>query len=287
MEVPPRTQMPDPNQPLPLLIDTDNALGSPWGDVDDAFALTALLRSGLPIAAISSVGGNTSEARAKRNNRRLGELLGYEGPYLRGVKAGNVGEGEQRTDEPGALQIVAEKGWRIAALGPLTNVAALLRKVERGELRAPAEVIVVGSTLCTWGRWPPLWPHEFNLTHDLAAAREVFDSGVPLTLVPLDVASRLRIGFRELDQLRGEVGEVLRRGARRWCLRSMLVRGSSRFPVFDLVAAYAWAEPSGVKVEERRMRWHRNGRVEFGVGKQVHRVVTGFRPAEVWGWFVR
>ena len=46
-----------------LLIDSDNAAGSPRGDVDDAFAIAALLRSGLPVAALASVAGNTSEGR--------------------------------------------------------------------------------------------------------------------------------------------------------------------------------------------------------------------------------
>jgi inosine-uridine nucleoside N-ribohydrolase len=60
-----------------ILVDTDNALGSPRGDVDDALAVAPLLASGLPVAAVASVGGNTSEARADANNRRLGALCGY------------------------------------------------------------------------------------------------------------------------------------------------------------------------------------------------------------------
>jgi inosine-uridine nucleoside N-ribohydrolase len=271
---------------LPLLIDTDNALGSPSGDVDDAFALTALLRGSLPIVAISSVGGNTSEEEADRNNRRLGALLGYAGPYLRGAKAGDARAGTERVDRTGALSPSTARGLRVASLGPLTNVAALLRGAARGDLPAPAEVIVVGSTLRTRGRWPPWWPHEFNLTHDLAATRAVFDSEIPLTLLPLDVARRLRVGFRELAALRGKVGEVLRRGARRWCTRSILIRGSSRFPVYDLLAAYALAEPQRVETQHRRVRLHPNGWVEFGVGERAVEVVTDFRPEEVWEWFV-
>jgi inosine-uridine nucleoside N-ribohydrolase len=45
----------------PIFIDSDNALGSPCGDVDDAFAIAALLRSGVPVAALASASGNTSE----------------------------------------------------------------------------------------------------------------------------------------------------------------------------------------------------------------------------------
>ena len=41
------------------------------------------------LVAVASVGGNTSEALADRNNRRLGELCGYAGPYVRGIEAGD------------------------------------------------------------------------------------------------------------------------------------------------------------------------------------------------------
>src|SRR5215210_747606 len=89
-----------------LLIDTDNAAGSPRGDVDDAFAIAALLRSGLPVAALSSVAGNTSEALADRNNRTLGALCGYGGSYLRGVQAGDVPDRIDRADLGGPLRFV-------------------------------------------------------------------------------------------------------------------------------------------------------------------------------------
>ncbi len=59
-------------------------MGSPSGDVDDAFAIAALVRSGIAIAAIASVAGNTPEPRAFENNRRLAEVLGWRGPLLRG-----------------------------------------------------------------------------------------------------------------------------------------------------------------------------------------------------------
>jgi hypothetical protein len=138
-----------------LLIDTDNAAGSPRGDVDDAFAIAALLRSGLPVAAFSSVAGNTSEALADRNNRTLGELCGYTGPHLRGVHAGDVPD---RIDR--AADLRAGGPLRFLALGPLTNLAAVLGKIEI------AEAILVGGNLTSRGRFPPWWPHELNLTQD-------------------------------------------------------------------------------------------------------------------------
>jgi len=76
--------------------------------------------------------------------------------------------------------------------------------------------------------------------------------------VPLDVARRLRIGPSELEALPGVLGEYLHRQSARWARRSFLIRGSRRFPVFDLAAAAYMIDPALVAVEETRARLHRN-----------------------------
>lgn len=249
-----------------LLIDSDNAMGSRMGDVDDGLAIAAILRGGVPVAGLSSVGGNTSEAQADRNNRALGALCGYAGPYLRGLRA---------------VDREAADPLRILALGPLTNVASLLDRPER-----ISEVVLVGGNTSSPGRFPPWWPHEFNLTCDRPAARAVFESSVPLTVVPLDVARRMRVGTRELAELRGELGEYLRRNSARWLWRSRLVRWSAAFPAFDLPAAMYILEPSLIDVEETTARVHRNLWLEFGAGGRPVRLVRGFDPGELWRRFV-
>lgn len=254
-----------------LLIDTDNAAGSRSGDVDDAFAIAALLRSGLPVAAVSSVSGNTSEAMADRNNRVLGGLCGYPGPYLRGVEAGDVADRIDRADLQAPLRFVA--------LGPLTNLAAILSRC--------SEAVLVGSNLTSHGRFPPWWPHEFNLTKDRAATRAVFASDLPLTVIPLDVARRLRAGPRELRDLRGPLGDFLRRHSERWSRRSLLLRGSRRFPVFDLAAAGYVLDPSLATVEESRVRLHPNLWLEYGRGERRVRVVRDLDASAIWEWFVQ
>jgi inosine-uridine nucleoside N-ribohydrolase len=259
-----------------LLIDTDNGAGSPKGDVDDAFAVAALLRGGLPVAAVASVSGNTSEARADRNNRHLGELCGFAGPYLRGIEAGDVPE---RIDRAGLW--TSGPPVRFVALGPLTNLAALIDRGSR-----IAEVVLVGSNLTSRGRFPPWWPHEFNLTKDPAATRAVFASGLPLTVVPLDVARRLRAGPRELRDLQGVLGDFLRRHSARWSRRSLLVRGSRRFPVFDLAAAAYVLDPSLATVEEASCRLHPNLWVEYGSGERRLKVVRRLDVESVWERFL-
>jgi inosine-uridine nucleoside N-ribohydrolase len=260
-----------------LLIDTDNAAGSPSGDVDDAFAIAALLRSGLPVAALSSVAGNTSEAWAGRNNRALGELCGYGGRYLRGVQAGDVPD---RIDRAGELW--RDDPVRFLAFGPLTNLAALLPAKP-----AISEAVLVGGNMTSKGRFPPYWPHELNLTKDPEATRAVFASDLSLTVVPLDVARRLRIRPPELRGLPGELGEFLRRQAARWARRSLLIRGSRRFPVFDLAAAAYAIDPALAAVEETQARLHRNLWLEFGRGERRLRVVRELDREGIWRLFDR
>lgn len=248
-----------------LLIDTDNALGSRSGDVDDGLAIAALLRCGIPVAALSSVGGNASEAEADRNNRVLGTLCGYSGPYLRGVEAG------------GRLDLGPPAPVRVLALGPLTNLAAALP----GLRSAAIEVVLVGGNVSSRGRFPPLWPHEFNLTKDRAAARAVFAADLPLTVVPLDVARRLRVGEPELARLEGALGEHIRRHSERWLRRSRWLHGPGGFPAYDLLAAATVFAPAAVSSEETTARAHANLWLEFGKGGRPVRLVRDFDRAAI------
>jgi inosine-uridine nucleoside N-ribohydrolase len=223
-----------------FFIDADNAMGSPSGDVDDAFAIAGMVRAGAPIAAISSVDGNTSEPLAFQNNRTLCTLLGYSGPLLRAREA---------------VPAMTTFGGRLLALGPLTNVAAA---------KPPAaEIILVGGNSVSRGRWPPLWPHEFNLTKDRAAARAVFAAEAPLTIFPLNVARELWVRAEDLQSIGGELGAWLRKESARWFKHLMRVRLTGRFPIYDLAAALYALDPAGFTMDRTLARMHGNTYIEF------------------------
>ncbi|HEU4887967.1 MAG TPA: nucleoside hydrolase [Thermoanaerobaculia bacterium] len=245
-----------------FFIDADNALGSPRGDVDDAYAIAAMVRGGAEIAAISAVAGNTSEPLACENNARLARLLGWHGPVLRGSEA----RGVLRTF-PG----------RILALGPLTNVAVAT---------AASEVMIVGTMLHTRGRWPGFWPHEFNLIRDREATRKVFNSALPLTFFPLDVVRALSIRKRDLDAIQGELGEVLRQGSARWFRRLLLVKATRRFPVWDLAPALYALDEDGFTMEDTTATMRANTFVEFGKGTRRVRVCTQLDAKKLWERFL-
>jgi inosine-uridine nucleoside N-ribohydrolase len=245
-----------------FFVDADNAFGSPAGDVDDAYAIAALIKSGVEIAAISAVAGNTTEALSHANNLRLARRLGWQGPVLRAAEA----RGMLRTF-PG----------RIIALGPLTNVAAAT---------AASEVMIVGATLETRGRWPGIWPHEFNLTQDKEAARKVFASQLPLTFFPLDVVRMLSIRKRELEAVEGDFGEELRAGSARWFRHRLLVKASLVFPMSDLIAALYAIDPDGFTMEDTTATMRANTLVEFGKGTRRVRVCTSLDRTKLWERFV-
>jgi len=256
-----------------LVVQTDNALGSPRGDVDDAFALSALFRGGIEIAALASVFGNTSEPDAFTNNDALARVAGWRGPRLHG--AARAGE----TDSALVAHLCANPGTRLLALGPLTDVAAALYAGARIE-----ETVLVGAPTRRPSTWPPVWPFEYNLVKDRAATSTVFASGVPLVIVPLDVAKTLRMRTSDLAPLAGPLGAHLRAGSRRWIRRARVLTLARSVPVWDLVAAMWLVEPALFRVEERRAVAHASGWIEFGRGRAV-RVVAGFDPAAVWRRF--
>lgn len=228
-----------------LFVDSDNALGSPRGDVDDAFAIAALLEANAPIAAISSCAGNTSEELAYANNARLAAHFGWKGDVLRSHEARD----RLRTFT-----------GRVLALGPLTNIVHAQRA---------SEIIVVGGNTASRGRWPPLWPHEFNLTKDRDATHAVFALDVPLTIIPLNIARRHTI-------TEDQVPDFLRAGSRRWFRHLLLFRLTRRMPVYDLVAArYALGLP-GFTFLETTAHLRRNTFLDIGRGTRRVKLCTGY-----------
>ncbi len=94
----------------------------------------------------------------------------------------------------------------LIATGPLTNVALLL--LARPELKAGLERIVLMGGAIGAGNWTP--SSEFNMHVDPEAAKVVFESGVPITMIGLDVTHKALIYPTEVETLRtlGVVGKV-------------------------------------------------------------------------------
>jgi inosine-uridine nucleoside N-ribohydrolase len=216
-----------------IWIDTDVALGSSRGDVDDAFALAAVAADpSVKLLGVSSVFGNTDAESAARNARSLLIAAG-RGDVPVVVGASRRGQRSAATEAIAALP----QGAHLLALGPLTNVSAAIAE-RPGLLSQLASCSFVGGNLSSRGFLPPVWPHEFNLSQDLEAAKAVLAAEGPRRLYPLDVVGRLR--FRSEDllviSLSGPLGVHLSSGSGRWMLRAQR-RMRTSFPVWDLVPA--------------------------------------------------
>ena len=87
------------------------------------------------------------------------------------------------------LRQAAPKSLTVCALGPLTNIAMAL--VAAPDIAASvAELVLMGGA--TRGQGNVTAVAEFNIHADPHAAALVFDSGLPITMVPLDVTEAVR-----------------------------------------------------------------------------------------------
>ncbi len=217
---------------------------------DDALAiLMALNAPDLRIEGVTTVGGNATLKDTTRNTLRVLEYVGvdvksavvgegipvargaarpmrgryhygyyYHGPAGLGVRLPSPRSGPYPLRAADLLVELAESGRErltVIALGPLTNVARALRRSPR--LADQVErIVVMGGAVETPGN---VTAHaEFNTYNDPTAAAEVFESGAPVTLVPLDVCGMATVGRGDLPWVTGTSRAALlaRRVLRNW-----------------------------------------------------------------------
>jgi pyrimidine-specific ribonucleoside hydrolase len=191
-------------KPLPLIIDSDPGL-------DDALAIAcAVVRPEINLLAVTTVGGNVDVHHCTENALRLLHLYGADdvpvaegavgplvGPLERATEIhGEGGLGNTklpkapRTAEPeGAVALMARileaspEPVAIAPVGPLTNIALLIRSYPH---LAPkiSHICLMGGSV---GEGNSSASAEFNIYADPTAAEIVFNSGLPITMIGLDV----------------------------------------------------------------------------------------------------
>jgi inosine-uridine nucleoside N-ribohydrolase len=262
-------------------IDTDPGL-------DDLLALALALASPeVRLEGITTVAGNASLDAVTENARRFLALVDLDIPLGRGatgplslgrVSAENVhgpdgrrgialpdpktGRGNILTArEVLRRSLVDRRVDCLVALGPLTNLAALLR--EEPELASEVEIIWMGGTLGA-GNVTPL--AEFNAYADPEAAAIVLGSGCPLRVIGLDVTTQVYVRSGDIsDSLFGSkpVGRFLEE-----ILRALMEAGIPRYgehhatlhdpcavaaALFPDCFRYDWSDLE-VRVEEGRER---------------------------------
>jgi inosine-uridine nucleoside N-ribohydrolase len=220
--------------PRRVIIDTDPG-------VDDAFALLLAMRSPeLKIEAITPVAGNVPLDLTLPNALRMTEIAGRDdipvaagakSPLMRRLVTATYAHGEnglggtvfpepkrKPVADPASVFIeqVARKyphEVTLITLGPLTNLATALNSDPELASLIPG-VVMMGGSLSGGNITPAA---EFNLYVDPEAARIVFQAGIPITMVGLDVTRRTSLTedhYKRLSAAQNPVSQAAAKIAR-------------------------------------------------------------------------
>ncbi|MCH9674272.1 MAG: nucleoside hydrolase [Gammaproteobacteria bacterium] len=213
-----------------IIIDTDPGQ-------DDAIAILLALGSPeLEVLGLTAVAGNVGLANTEANTRRVCELAGRQDmlvfagcarPLMGEVVDASQVHGKTGLDGCGLpaptmpLQAQHAVEWLIhtlreapprsitlCTLGPFTNIATALVQ-DPSIAAAIEEIVAMGGAIHRGGNITPT--AEFNVYADPHAADIVFKSGVPITLMPLDVTHKALVTeerLRRFHELPAPLGEA-------------------------------------------------------------------------------
>ena len=205
-----------------IIIDTDPGQ-------DDAVAILTALASpeDFEVLGIVAVAGNVPLPLSLTNVLKIVELAGSpdvpvfagcERPMRRTLVTAEYVHGKTGLDGPDlpepkvaaqsrhgvdfiieALRTQPEKSVTLCALGPLTNLAMAFIKAPDVAPQV-AEIVLMGGGFFEGGNMTPA--AEFNIYVDPEAADVVMRSGVPITMVPLDLSHQMLTTASRIEAFR-------------------------------------------------------------------------------------
>jgi pyrimidine-specific ribonucleoside hydrolase len=260
------------SEPTPIVLDCDPGH-------DDAIALLLALASPeIQLLGVTTVAGNQTLEKTTANALRVLELVGRpdvpvaagaDRPLARDLVVGAYVHGESGlegptlpapTGEPVAQHAVDFLAERIAAsarpvtlvpVGPLTNVALLLARYP--EAAAGIERIVIMGGAIAEGNVTPA--AEFNIYVDPEAAWRVFASGLPVTMIGLDVTHRALMTAEHVERLRasGPIGRFVAELHDYFVAFHRETYGFEGAPIHDAVAVAHVLRPGLVETVHRHV----------------------------------
>jgi inosine-uridine nucleoside N-ribohydrolase len=209
---------PTAEQPRKIILDVDPG-------IDDALAMLLAMQSKeLEILAITVVSGNVLVDQGARNALKLAELAGRDDiPVAQGARYplqrklitaeaihGEDGLGEKplpaptrKLDPRHAVDVIIEAvnaspgEVTLVPVGPLTNIALAFLKEPQLRERIP-EIILMGGSIVGGNASPAA---EANIYNDPEAAKVVFESGIPITMIGLGPSAQARLERKHLPTL--------------------------------------------------------------------------------------
>ena len=281
--------------PRRIIIDTDPG-------TDDALAIFLALKSPeLKVEALTPVAGNVPLDLTLPNALRLLEIAGRtdipvaagaDKPLLRRLVTASYAHGENglggvvfpdpkikpvSESAPELIRRVvrsAPSTINLIALGPLTNLALAFRADPELPKLIPNLTLMGGSL--SGGNVSP--SAEFNIYVDPEAASIVFRSGVPITMVGLDVTRKAMVGEKEIQALEAgtnpisrAAGQIVRAGMTRMRKSNSAALGPA---MHDSLAVATFIDPTIVTLQDYYVEVETAG--EFTAGETV-----GYRRAPI------
>jgi inosine-uridine nucleoside N-ribohydrolase len=280
---------------IPILIDCDPGH-------DDAIALLLALASPeVELLGVTTVAGNQTLDKTTANAIRILELVGRgdvevaagaDRPLERELFVASNVHGESGLDGPAlpapqsepvaehAAEFLAERVLgsaepvTLVPMGPLTNIALFLERHPDAAGRLE-RIVLMGGAIAEGNVTPAA---EFNIWADPEAARAVFQSGLDVTMIGLDVTHKALLTPEHGGRLRaaGRTGTVVAELLEFFSSFHRDVYGFAGSPVHDAVAVAYVLRPGLVEIRRRNVEVECEselcrGRTVVDIWRRTHR----------------
>lgn len=284
-----------------VIIDTDPGMNFNGSDIDDNLAILMAFRSPqINVKLITLVSGNVELKKSYASLLELFKLSGYQAPFSLGCEKPMFKEyvsgrdlilktakekkvklsfisllkereipQEKRKAIYDILKLIDQNRNKLVllALGPLTNVAlAILENPE--VMRMLKRIVIMGGTFRREVSTVTSSITEFNIATDPEAAKIVFHSDIPIALIPLDVTTKVKIYYEEIEKnLRKKtpLNRFILESTKNWTeILKNLFHGDSFLHPHDSIALSYLIDKSLFKTQKASVDVETKGELTYG-----------------------
>ena len=276
---------------MPVWIDTDPACGlRATDDVDDCWAILYAIKSNrLDIRGLSTIYGNVSINEAHQTASTFLQMIASEGMEVPNIYKGSGSEINGEVTDNAATRAIysalRKRKLTILALGPLTNIAILIREHPDIARNITGIVAIAGNRpderRFFIGKSKIMHFHDLNFKKDPMAFDVVLNSGVPLTVLPFEIASKVTVTHNDLKRMgnNGKSAKWLSQNSKGWINFWIKKFETEGFYPFDCLAVGYQIMPHEFQCEEIpvQIKWRRSRFVNRSELQVSHDLETNTR----------
>jgi len=261
--------------------------------IDDAMAIMNAINSEkIEVKLLSTVSGNLTIEETMKNALKLTEIFKKDIPVAEGAREpikrqavyagkaqGTKGMGGFTFKTPKTKPFILKspdaiyfflkenpaKNTTIMCLGPLTNIANLLKKFPDAK-EMISRIVFMGGSKDETGVKDPY--REFNVAFDPEAIQIVFDSRIPLVMVPMELGHIAYFTHDEQERIKraNSVGAIFYKMFSKY---NDFHVGKLGAAVHDSCASLYLSYPEIFRLEPAflEVKYHKKGEVEYGFVK--------------------